>query len=171
LIELMVVVAILGILAAIGIPAFRTVLFRAKTAEATANLNMMFKGAAAYYSAERAGVGQTGALLRGCTVDDPPSRLPINPGRQKQMMPNTDGSFRALGFVTGGYILYSYGLVGKSSTSECLVPPNTNNVYTLYANGDLDGDSTTSNFELAVGSDVNNELYHARGLYVENELE
>ena len=42
LIELMIVVAILGILAAIAIPAFRVVLFRAKTAEA-ANLNMMFR--------------------------------------------------------------------------------------------------------------------------------
>ena len=66
------------------------------------------------------------------------------------MMPDTDGSFRALGFVTGGWIHYSYGLVGKSASSECLVPPNTLNVYTLYANGDLDGDTITSNFELAV---------------------
>ena len=39
------------------------------------------------------------------------------------------------------------------------------------ANGDLDGDTTLSTFEMAVGSDGTNTLYHSRGFYVSDEME
>jgi hypothetical protein len=44
-------------------------------------------------------------------------------------------------------------------------------LYTFYAVGDLDADGTTSRFELAVGTDNDNDVYRAPGFYVENELE
>ena len=49
LIELMITVAILGILAAIAIPSFGAFIARSKTAEASANLGALFKTAASYY--------------------------------------------------------------------------------------------------------------------------
>lgn len=49
LIELMIVVAILGILAAIAIPAFTKYIRRAKTTEAVMNLRKLFDGAVTYY--------------------------------------------------------------------------------------------------------------------------
>ena len=49
LIELMITVAILGILAAIAIPAYSGFVARSKTAEASTNLGVLFKTAAAYY--------------------------------------------------------------------------------------------------------------------------
>ena len=52
LIELMIVVAIIGILAAIAIPAFVNYVKRSKTSEAGANLKSLFTGAAAYYERE-----------------------------------------------------------------------------------------------------------------------
>src|SRR6188472_3686178 len=81
LIELMIVVAILGILAAIAIPAFVTYIRRAKTVEATENLSKMFDGAASYYSRERHTSGIGGTFLVNCTPDDGTDSL--TPGTQK----------------------------------------------------------------------------------------
>jgi len=52
LIELMVVVAIIGILAAVAIPAFMKNARKAKTTEATINIKKMADGAASYYHEE-----------------------------------------------------------------------------------------------------------------------
>jgi prepilin-type N-terminal cleavage/methylation domain-containing protein len=169
LVELMIAIAIIGVLAALAIPTFRTFVLRSKTVEATAHLGTMFKGAAAYYSVERGEMGQTGALLTGCTVGDI-SPKPANPGPQKQRLP-FDPGLRAISFSVSEYIYYSYGLNSETSTDVCGGTANDATVYTLYANGDLDGDTTLSQFEMAVGSDGNNELYHARGMYVTDELE
>jgi prepilin-type N-terminal cleavage/methylation domain-containing protein len=169
LIEMMIAVAIIGILSSLAIPSFRAVVLRSKTAEASQNLGTMFKSAAAFYTIERGEQGQTGALLAGCTVGDI-GPVPANPGAQKQRL-TFDPGFRDLGFTVSDYIYYSYGVNSEAGTAACGGAPNDSTVYTLYAQGDLDGDTTLSTFELAVGSDSNNELFHARGMYVADELE
>ena len=73
LIELMIVVAIIGILAAIAIPAFINYVKRSKTSEAGANLKALFQGAAAYYDQENwtqgvAAVGVSAAPAAHCVV-------------------------------------------------------------------------------------------------------
>jgi|SRR4051794_7854388 prepilin-type N-terminal cleavage/methylation domain-containing protein len=169
LIELMIAVAIIGILSSLAIPTFRAFVLRSKTGEATENLGAMFKSAAVYYTIERASQGQSAGLTVGCTVGDI-GPLPGTPLAQKQRLPSDDG-FRALGFSVAEYIYYSYGLFSKTGVDACGGTANETRVYTLFAQGDLDGDKTFSTFELAVGSDANNELFHARGMYVEHELE
>ena len=52
LIELMIVVAIIGILAAVAIPGFMQYIKNSKTSEAKTNLNALAKGAYAYYEEE-----------------------------------------------------------------------------------------------------------------------
>lgn len=170
LIELMIVVAIIGILASIALPAFRTVLFRSRTAEVSGNLSAMFKNAAAYYNAERADKGQSGGMSAHCTVADA-GPLPSNPQSQKQRFLDTSANFRALGFSVADYVYFGYGLRTETGLDTCNGAANDSTVYTLFANGDLDSDTITSSFEMAVGSDSNNELYHSRGLFIQNELE
>ena len=168
LIELMIVVAILGILAALAIPAFIGYVRRSKTSEATGNLNSMFKSAASYFSMERAGRAITSTATSYCTVGDQ-AMSPGTPSEDKQQFTslpksNTD----ALGFKVADFVYFGYGIT--NATGKC---ENTalEDVYTFYAKGDLDGDGTLSTFELATQVHTDLTLYHTRGFYIVNEIE
>src|SRR5437868_6919067 len=54
LVELMIVVAIIGILAAVAIPAFMKYIRRSKTVEATMNVRKLFDSSVSYYEGEHA---------------------------------------------------------------------------------------------------------------------
>ncbi len=116
LIELMIVVAIIGILAAIAIPAFVGYMRRSKTSEAAANLKNLFTAASAYYSQENwasRGVMLTGtAAASACTV---PAASTNNSPSQNKTALNWDtqaASFTSLGFSIADPIYYQYQIVG-----------------------------------------------------------
>jgi type IV pilus assembly protein PilA len=168
LIELMIVVAILGILAALAIPAFIGYVRRSKTSEATGNLNSLFKSAASYMAVERSGRALTGANTSTfCSVGTEAVHPTPNATKQKFEVAANSAS-EALGFSIADYVYFGYGING--STSTCGWAANAN-VYTFVANGDLDGDGTQSTFELAAGTDKDNTLYHAKGFYIQQEIE
>ena len=166
LIELMIVVAILGILAALAIPAFIGYVRRSKTSEATGNVNSIFKAAASYMSVERTSQGMDAATASYCAVDDE-ALNPTTPSKDKQRYePGVNA--QALGFSIADYVYYGYGF--ESGGGGCGKTAG-QSVYTFFAEGNLDSDGTTSRFELAAGTDSEITLYHARGFYIENEIE
>src|SRR5438445_4138460 len=68
LIELMIVVAIIGILAAVAIPAFLDYMKKSKSSEASLNLNKIGKNLQTYFDANSSFVSSDGALLPGTAV-------------------------------------------------------------------------------------------------------
>ena len=160
----MIVVAILGILAAIAIPAFIGYVRRSKTAEATANLAVMFKYAASYMAQEYTGQGAGTLIGTYCSVGSDP----LNPTPNTSKQTFTAGTnARALGFTIADLVYFGYGISGSG---QCGWNPLAD-VYTFYAQGDLDGDSVRSTFELAAGTDEERTLRHAMGFFIVNELE
>jgi type IV pilus assembly protein PilA len=172
LIELMIVVAILGILAAIAIPAFVQYVRRSKSTEAVTNVDNMFKLSASYYTpTEKQEQGITGAQFVNCTVptaDD--GKTPIAT-KVQAAAPVAGSSFSSDGInFSSSFTYYSYRLVNTPGAG-CNQTPNVTDVYRLQAVGNLDADSVTSLFEQATATNANNELYRARGFYIVNETE
>lgn len=167
LIELMIVVAILGILAAIAIPAFVTYIRRSKTVEATENLSKMFDAAASYYARERAGSGIAGTVLVHCTPSAGTDDLAAGDQKGSGTLGGGFSPVDGIGFSLDKRY-YNYTMSG--GTAGCNGTINTAQ-HTLAANGDLDNDGTSSLFELATGSNADNELYHAVGFYIVQETE
>ena len=176
LIELMIVVAILGILAAIAIPAMVGYIRRSKTSEATSNLNSIFKSAVTYYEQERMGGRAIGTATTGYCQVSVTARTPAVPASAKQAFAPTAGdgfSSQGLSYTISDFVYYGYSIPNSTLAGTCggTGPAAGRTAYTFTATGDLDGDTTTSTFEMAVGADSQNSLYHGRGFYILNETE
>lgn len=155
---------VIGVLAAVAIPAFVGYVRRSKTAEASTQLSALYQGAAAYYEREHIGPGRT--VLTHCVVGS--ERTPNVPGPSKTILSIAPGSsFDALGFTPLDPLYYQYEIV---SVGGCGHPPDAS-LYSFRAHGDLDDDGVQSLFELTAGSDASNALYRSAGIYRENELE
>ena len=120
LIELMIVIAIIGILAAIAIPNYMNYTRKAKTTEAKTNLAAIRTSEEAYRAENE--------TYRACGAD--PANIP---GRTQVAWATSDtaagagGNFTAIGFRPSGKVYYSYR-----------VPTATGTTFTACAEGDLD---------------------------------
>ena len=76
LVELMIVVAIIGILAAVAIPAFMKYIRRSKTTEASMNVRKMFDSTVTYYLSEHADAA--GNILAKQFPADQAATPPVN---------------------------------------------------------------------------------------------
>ncbi len=162
----MIVVAIIGILAAVAIPAFMRYMKRAKTSEATQGIAGIFRGAVAYYEAEhpnRAGTARVKQFPRN--VGPTPTLTNLVGGRKYTSLGGSwnDAAWVALSFAVYEPRYYAYQFV-SSGTADAAE-------FTARAQGDLDGDGLFSTFERSASVDVSASVSGASGIYVDNELE
>ena len=151
LVELMIVVAIVGILAALAIYGVRKYINNAKTTEARESVGRIAKDAAAAWSRENMGTavlapGGTAGLsnvLCGTSTPVPDTSAEIAGQKYQSAAADWDTGdqttgWRCLKFSMSDpqYFQYTY----------TQVTPTT---FTATANGDLDGDTQLSTFELA----------------------
>ncbi|HEY1587803.1 MAG TPA: type II secretion system protein [Polyangia bacterium] len=170
LIELMIVVAIIGILAAVAIPAFSKYVKRAKTIEATMNLRKMYDGAVAYYVGEHADINGVAANkqfpLDGPTVpplgtltSNPHDRYPSTPSDWKQ------GGWAALEFSIADPQVFAYSFVNGNPGGT-----GVDAKASMIANGDMNKNLVYSTFE----RDMHGTLEGVEGgvaMYSINEIE
>jgi type IV pilus assembly protein PilA len=144
LIELMIVVAIIGILAAIAIPNFLKYQLRAKFAELPTNITAAFTAQNALAQAERtiaAAFGGDG-LTTGRYFAIPAANFMPGcvPSTSKYVWTAVDmGASQAIDFVVEGA---TYGCYGMGAAGGIPAVPNYGTAVTIWANSDIDGDGT-----------------------------
>lgn len=158
LVELMIVVAIVGVLAALAIYGVRKYIANAKTAEARNSLGQLSKDASAAYSREAmAGLvlapGTTAAAsnaLCASAAATVPATVASVSGRKYQSAPaewNTGSQtagWQCLKFSMQEPQYYRYNYTATN-------PLAANGTFVAAAMGDLDGDTTQSTFTLSGG--------------------
>lgn len=144
LIELMIVVVIIGVLAAIAIPSFTSYIYRARTSEATTFLAEIRQRQESY----RAEFGSYCAVSGMSFGTYTPAALP--PNGQQQTWPAMDANWNQLGAKPDGPIRFQYATIAGNPG---VAPPAGTNLnandfwFVSQAQGDLDGDGNLVTFE------------------------
>ncbi len=162
----MIVVAILGILASVAIPAFINYMKRSKTTEATINTRIVFQSMLSYFESEHTG-GNNHHFPSNTGV----TPTTVSPGNKNilnaAMITNFSSSltWTALGFVPAENFYYSYSFGSDCPGSQC----SNGDTATVSAFGNLDGDGVYSTFSRTV--EVVNGALAGGGLVKINALE
>ena len=135
LVELMIVVAIMAILAAIAIPSFMKFSMRAKTSEATQNLGAIRTGEESYRS-------ENDEYL-ACAAY--PATVP--PAVGTLWVDAAAGAFSTIGFEADGKVRYQYAVTVTNPTDG---PPQ----FVATAEGNLDEDATNAVYTLNTALDT-----------------
>ena len=144
LVELMIVVAIIGILAAIAIPNFLNFRLKAKTSEAKSNLGAI-RGTQVAYVAEW-------SVYVGNQAYTPVANRANNSAKVAW---DTTTRFSILGFAPEGKVFFSYMLEGIPYPLEATG-------FTGRAGGDLDADGSVSVFNISF---ISTDITHTGGTF------
>jgi prepilin-type N-terminal cleavage/methylation domain-containing protein len=148
LVELMIVVALLGILSAVAIPRFVDYMLRAKTTEAITNIKNLYKGAVTYFHGENLGKSHYLPAPTGLTpLSRPPNSTKYDILQELKEFDNPTTTYGptwiALGWAPTMNFYYAYSFDHNCGTEQC--PEGTGECHAV-AVGDLNGDGVFSVF-------------------------
>ena len=148
LVEIALVLSIAGMVLAVAIPTFVQKLETSKAAEASKNLETLFRNSAAYYAVPRPTTDGKTAYCLPAPAGPAPLVASVDPITVDFSAADTPGSntWRALEFAPTDPIRFRYTFLphGPACVTDEPSQPNT---LILRAEGDLDGDGTLSRFE------------------------
>lgn len=151
LVELMIVVAIIGILAAIAIPNFLAFRLKAKTSEAKSNLGAIRSTEVAYFAEWNWYIGNQ--------TDTPTGN---RAGLSAKVPWIASTRFSVIGFAPEGSVFYDYALISNAQTYS---DPTPTQGLTMNAIGDLDADSVLNTFYLTHTTNEILKVPSAGGVY------
>lgn len=157
LVELMIVVLIMGILAAVALPAFTRYIKRSRASEASTMLSAIYRLQIVYYENQHER-SSTGAGSAFCNAPPLPAAAPTDHKYQADPHLWTDNTaWAAIGFSLDQPHWYQYSSPASATS------------FAAMANGDLDGDGVRSTFARAatiVGGEI-----QAANIAITSELE
>ncbi len=157
LVELMIVVLIMGILAAVALPAFTRYVKRSRASEASTMLSAIYRLQVVYWENQHER-SSTGAGSAFCDAPPLPATAPTSHKYQANpLLWSNNVAWAAIGFSLDQPHWYQYSSPGGTSS------------FAAVAHGDLDGDGTQSTFTRAA-SIVGGEIQGAN-IAVTSELE
>ena len=169
LVEVMIVVAIIGILAAVGIPAFTKYVRRSRTTEAVSHLSKEWAGSLTYYEADHM---TSGGMVLTKEFPGPAAAWESSeecgcltggacPGNSSVW--NSDPVWLALNFSFPDPHHYMPGYTASGA--------NTNAKFTAYSKGDLNCNGKLAEFFRTGGISAQGNVSGSRVPFIVNELE
>ena len=165
LIELMIVVAIIGILAAVAIPAFIKYLRQARTAEAPPNLKKIYDASATYFEKEHTARDGTpyDAQFPGTVALTPGTACSGETGGRCRETEWTNPTWTALQFAIDDPHYFQYQFVSGGTKDGAQ--------FTARAQADLDTNGVFSTYERAATVSDDLKIQGTGSLYVDKPLE
>ncbi len=161
LIELMIVVAIIGILASVAMPAFLKYIKRSKTTEALTQIRKIYDGEIAYFDVDHVNRSGLRSSSQFINASPQPSLVPAG---TRTLGNWTDDGWVELKFSLDSPISFRYQAIASGRGIAA--------AFTARAEGDLDGDNNTSVFErVATVNPLTGMIEGGGGVYQASPLE
>lgn len=165
LVELMIVVAVLGVLASVAVQSYSRFIRQSKTSEAPINLKQIVNGEIIYYSEDHLDQNQKLLPRQFISFGNTPTDNPCSNGIPKYKVDTTTwkkNGWSSIQFAVHNSHYYQYKVESSGIATKA--------VFTASARGDIDCDAVYSSFRVIVNVSSSGDPT-VLGMVISNELE